>query len=265
LTIRFFKYHGAGNDFILADNRKDNFIADEKMIARLCDRHFGIGADGLILLNKVDGFNFGMKYYNSDGRESTMCGNGGRCITAFADFLSLPGGPQYRFLGIDGEHTGKILSKEGNLYNIILSMGDVKDYLVEGEAFILDTGSPHFVRFKDEVDSINIIKEGRIIRYSAEFQQNGINVNFVQEKEHGIFVRTYERGVEDETLSCGTGVTASALAFAARNGKDTGPVSVRTKGGNMVVHFRKSESGFTGIFLEGPAEQVFQGEIDIDN
>jgi diaminopimelate epimerase len=263
LTIRFYKYHGAGNDFILIDNRQGLFKADLHIIARMCDRHFGIGADGLIMLNKVPGYDFGMKYYNSDGRESTMCGNGGRCITAFADFLSLPG-PEYHFLGIDGKHTGKIIGKQGNKYSVILSMKNIDGYRNFGEDIILDTGSPHYVRFVNDVNAVDLVKEGRNIRYSTEFQHDGINVNFVQQDGKGIFVRTYERGVEDETLSCGTGVTASALAFAIKTAGNEGIVRVKTKGGDLAVHYVMEKSGFRDIYLEGPAELVFTGEKDLD-
>ena len=264
LKLNFFKYHGTGNDFILIDNRENIFMPENKLIAWLCHRRFGIGADGLILLNKAEGYGFGMQYFNSDGKESTMCGNGGRCIIAFADFLSLKG-EKRRFLGNDGEHTGTVLSKNNNHYMIRLSMQDVPVYQVNNGDYILHTGSPHLVRFVDDIMSINVTAEGRNIRNLSEFQPNGVNVNFVCQEGERIIVRTYERGVEDETLSCGTGVTASALAFSVKKNIDGGIIQVITRGGALYVHFRKQDEGFAGIYLEGPAIKVFEGSIDIND
>jgi diaminopimelate epimerase len=262
LKLSFYKYHGTGNDFILVDNRDDHFNPMEKLIADLCHRRFGIGADGLILLNNARGFDFGMKYYNSDGQESTMCGNGGRCMVAFADFLSLAG-KSSRFLASDGEHTGSVMSKEGNVYHVSLSMNDVKGYQMLGKDFILDTGSPHLIRFVSDVDKVDVVKEGRAVRYLDDFQPGGINVNFVEDQGGKIFVRTYERGVEDETLSCGTGVTASSLAYAASRDLKEGIIPVITRGGSLKLHFRRVGTVFTGIFLEGPAVHVYNGTINI--
>ena len=213
MTLRFYKYHGTGNDFILIDNRDDSFKPLTGLIAQLCHRRFGIGADGLIMLNNSPGFDFGMRYFNADGHESTMCGNGGRCAVAFADYLSLAL-KKSRFLAADGEHSGFILGLDGNASMVRLSMNDVNGYQNRGKDFILNTGSPHLVRFIKEVEKTDVVKEGRALRYLSDFQPGGINVNFVEEREGHIFVRTYERGVEDETLSCGTGVTASSLAYA---------------------------------------------------
>lgn len=263
MKLRFSKYHGAGNDFIMVDNRDGNFNPDAKQIAALCHRRFGIGADGLILMNRIEGYDFGMKYYNSDGRESTMCGNGGRCLTAFAASLSLSG-DQYHFLAADGVHHSTINKRDGDNYLVRLSMNDVNEVNEYGNDFILNTGSPHYVRIVDDVSSINVPEAGRKIRYFKDFREEGINVNFVQQDGERIFVRTYERGVEDETLSCGTGVTASALVYASINKIIQGSISVVTKGGSLEVHFIKSPGGFTGIFLEGPAKQVFTGIIDLE-
>jgi diaminopimelate epimerase len=262
LKRSFYKYHGTGNDFILVDNRDGFFRPDKARIERLCHRRFGIGADGLITLESASGFDFGMKYYNSDGNESTMCGNGGRCIVAFADFLS-PGGNSFRFTAADGAHTGKILNKEGDVYNVKLSMKDVPGYKNQGEDFIIDTGSPHFVKFINDIENIDVVWEGRNIRNLAEFQPGGVNVNFVKVEGDRIFVRTYERGVEDETLSCGTGVTASALAYASTRHMNEGIVSIMTLGGALKLHFKHKWPVFTGIFLEGPAMKVFEGLIEI--
>lgn len=262
MKLSFYKYHGTGNDFILVDNRDGQFKPGKKLIAGLCHRRFGIGADGLITLNHARGFDFGMKYYNSDGQESTMCGNGGRCIVAFADFLS-PGRIPIRFLSADGEHTGYIIGKEGDIYQIKLSMNDVPGYRMMDRDFVLNTGSPHLVRFVLTVESVDVVREGRAVRYLDDFQPEGININFVEDKGKQIFVRTYERGVEDETLSCGTGVTASSLAYAITRGLQEGMVHVNTRGGKLKLHFRLKDKGFTDIWLEGPAAKVYQGTIEI--
>jgi diaminopimelate epimerase len=203
-----------------------------------------------------------MKYYNSDGNESTMCGNGGRCITAFADFLSLHG-TSYRFRASDGDHQGIILERGIDNCIVKLHMNDVPGYRRWGKDYILDTGSPHLVRFEDHVRSLNVRVEGRQIRHLSDFQPAGINVNFVEDKGDYLFVRTYERGVEDETLSCGTGVTASALAFAASGRTSEGKVRIETSGGILYVHYSRNGEGFTGIWLEGPAVRVFDGVFEI--
>jgi diaminopimelate epimerase len=260
VTIRFYKYHGTGNDFILIDNRDGQFIADKEDIEHLCDRRFGIGADGLITFNDADGFDFGMRYYNSDGRESSMCGNGGRCVVAFADYLSLPG-ETLMFSAADGVHTGRILSHEGNACMVSLSMNIVKGYTNTGDDLFLDTGSPHLVRFVPEADNIDVCREGRALRNMPEYQPEGTNVNFVEAGNGEIYVRTYERGVEDETLSCGTGVTASSLAYAATRGLTDGTIHVRTKGGRLKLSFKRTGEVFSEIFLEGPAVKVFDGRI----
>jgi diaminopimelate epimerase len=203
-----------------------------------------------------------MRYYNSDGNESTMCGNGGRCICAFADFLSLPG-PEYLFYAIDGEHKGTILRKNDSFLDIRLKMNDVKTIGKWGQDDILDTGSPHLVRFVQDTDNLDVIKEGRLVRYHPDFLKDGINANFVRIDGDQLFVRTYERGVEDETLSCGTGVTASVLAFALRTGKKEGSCRVVTRGGTLKVAFARKDNEFTDIWLEGPATRVFEGFIEI--
>ena len=262
MEIKFHKYHGTGNDFILIDNREKFFNADETTISGLCDRRFGIGADGLILLEQCPGFDFRMLYFNSDGRESTMCGNGGRCITAFADFLSLI--PDHaKFIGPDGEHTGHIVSRNGTQSIVRLSLRNVNDIRLLNEDYILNTGSPHLVRFVKDVELIRVAEEGRKIRNLPDYQPAGINVNFVTVKEGKLHVRTYERGVEDETLSCGTGVTASAIAYAHRNEIQQGTVQIVARGGQLELDFRKNDKVFTDIFLQGPAARVFSGIIQI--
>lgn len=262
MKLDFFKYHGTGNDFILIDNRDGRIHIKNSDIAALCHRRFGIGADGLIILNTASGYDFGMKYYNSDGEESSMCGNGGRCIIAFADFLSLSSN-DIRFLGPDGEHTGTVILKNGDLYQVKLSMSEVKEFRQMNGDFILNTGSPHLVRFVTDVKNVDVIKEGRILRHLDTFRPGGINVNFVEDRGGEIFVRTYERGVEDETLSCGTGVTASALAYAATKNIKAGTIHINTPGGALSLHFNRKDTGFADIFLEGPAVKVFHGSINL--
>jgi len=260
LSLRFYKYHGTGNDFILIDNREDHFTPGKEIIAWLCHRRFGIGADGLITLNASGGYDFEMRYFNSDGQESTMCGNGGRCAVALADYLSLSP-KKSRFHAADGVHTGSILNRDGDTWLVRLSMNDVTDYQYLGEDFIFNTGSPHLVRFISEADKIDIVREGRNLRYLDDFRPAGINVNFVEDEGGQIYVRTYERGVEDETLSCGTGVTASSLAYAAVKGMEKGTIPVRTKGGILNLSFRRDGRVFTEIILEGPAVKVYEGTI----
>jgi diaminopimelate epimerase len=203
-----------------------------------------------------------MQYLNADGNESTMCGNGGRCIVALADFLS-PKGKPYRFISSDGEHTGVILDNKGSTSLVSLSLSEVNGINVEGEDIVMDTGSPHVVRFANNVEELDVFREGKAVRFSAEYREQGINVNFAEYKENKLFVRTYERGVENETLSCGTGVTAAALAFARRNDISEGQIGILTRGGELSLQFRKKADGFEDIWLEGPAERVFIGSIDI--
>ncbi len=258
--ITFYKYQGTGNDFIMIDNRDKKFSPDFRTIKKLCDRRFGIGADGLILLENVKGYDFSMVYFNSDGNESTMCGNGGRCIVAFASFLGVIRNST-KFIAIDGEHQASIF--ENGI--VSLKMKDVSEIEKSANDFILDTGSPHFIRFVDNVSDVDIFTEGRKIRRSERFAANGINVNFVELRNGILNVRTYERGVEDETLSCGTGVTASALAVASAglvNGKEE--CSITVPGGSLKVKYKlHKENSYTDVWLEGPAQFVFNGEIEI--
>ncbi|MBI1227363.1 MAG: diaminopimelate epimerase [Bacteroidetes bacterium] len=256
--IPFHKYEGTGNDFVLIDQRVNQHITrqDTSLIERICNRRFGIGADGLILLQLTDGYDFEMIYFNSDGRESTMCGNGGRCIAAFANFLGVAG-EKCHFLAIDGPHEAKIKNDW-----VELKMSDVKDVEIGDGNFILNTGSPHYVVFVEDLSDMNIVESGQVIRYSERFRKEGINVNFVERTKDGIEVATYERGVEDETLSCGTGVTAAALTFSLANPDlNSNEVAIATKGGHLLVRFQKNDAvGFENIWLCGPAKQVFAGE-----
>jgi len=260
MKITFYKYQGAGNDFILLDNRQNTYNdLTEEQVKTLCDRHFGIGADGLMLLNLKKGFDFEMIYFNADGKEGSMCGNGGRCIVQFASRLGIKKN-EYSFSAVDGPHSAKIdLDKK-----VSLKMNDVKDVEFYLDHYVLNTGSPHYVKFINNIEEFDVVPEGKNIRYSKPFSQKGINVNFVETlHDDEIFVRTYERGVEDETLSCGTGVTASAIV-AAHNDNGFNRVEVKTKGGNLSVDFDKiSDTEFKNIWLSGPATFVFTGEIEL--
>jgi diaminopimelate epimerase len=260
MKIPFSKYHGTGNDFIIIDNRELQWKPAEEEIAFLCDRHFGIGADGLMLLTEKAGFDFYMTYYNSDGRESTMCGNGGRCMIIFAKSLSLTADEPH-FLAIDGEHIGKV-EKTGDSPVVSLKMKDVIVTEIEADHLFMDTGSPHYVVFKKNVEDIDLIREARLIRFNERFSKEGTNVDFVEIGKNELFVRSYERGVENETLSCGTGVTASALAFAVKNPHHN-PVKVQTPGGGLSLSFRQDGNSFTDIWLKGPVQFVFQGEVEV--
>ncbi len=263
--MNFWKYQGAGNDFIMLDQRKTTPItrADINLIARMCDRRFGIGADGLILLQEKPGYDFEMVYFNADGRESTMCGNGGRCIAAFARHLGIIG-EKCHFYAIDGPHEAVVNAPDDPMREtwIELKMKDVDQVEKTGNTYILDTGSPHYVHFTQNLDQKDMIKEGTSVRYSDRFRQTGINVNLVEARKEGLHIRTYERGVENETLACGTGVTAAALAsfFQKPQPPDNMEIPVFARGGRLSVRFRAHEDGhFSDIWLCGPAQQVFQG------
>jgi diaminopimelate epimerase len=259
MPLHFFKYQGTGNDFIILDNRdwNNNALSTER-IKFLCDRRLGIGADGLMLLNSRSGYDFEMKYYNSDGRESSMCGNGGRCLVKFAYDQGMHKS-SYRFLASDGPHEAEI--EDNGIVNLKMkNVADMREY--HGD-MILDTGSPHYVKIVSEVMDYDVVRKGMEIRYSGDFAKDGINVNFVEQKRPDeIIVRTYERGVEDETLSCGTGVTASALV-CYHNECGYNDVTVVTKGGKLTVKFdRPSENYFENIWLCGPALKVYEGSLE---
>jgi diaminopimelate epimerase len=256
--IVFHKFHGTGNDFVIIDDRNRSFPVDSTLIRQMCNRHFGVGADGLIIFREKEGVDFEMIYYNSDGNESTMCGNGGRCAVAFADFLSLPG-LKKRFSAIDGIHLAEIKKRQARQWQVKLKMSDVHDIKLAQEGYLLDTGSPHLAIFTSDIKLLDVNEKGRRIRYSGRFKKEGINVNFVERLNDELFVRTYERGVESETLSCGTGVTASALAWARKQKLPEGTITVRTRGGCLKVSFFSSETGYEDVWLEGPAAHVFEG------
>jgi diaminopimelate epimerase len=264
--LEFHKYHGAGNDFILIDNRENVFSPDSEYIHFLCCRRKGIGADGLILLNSSvqKGIDFEMQYFNSDGPEGTMCGNGGRCIAAFARKTGIID-KETLFLGKDGIHKAMIVKEEGNKSEVRLQMKDVEIIVPFEKGVCLNTGSPHLVLFGENIMQTDVVGEGRKWRYDSRFEQ-GTNVNFVEKlSEDTIFVRTYERGVEDETLSCGTGVTASALAFADRTKHLNRQVFVETQGGKFTVEFQYKENGFSDVWLTGETCFVYQGIFTDDN
>lgn len=262
MQLNFFKYEGAGNDFILVDNRNQIFTLLDKpeAIEKLCDRHFGIGADGLMVLQTKEGYDFEMIYYNADGREGSMCGNGGRCIVAFANHLGVIKN-ETNFLAVDGPHYARI-SENGD--RVSLQMIDVQDIMNDGDAFVLNTGSPHYVLEVADLQHKDVFIEGKQIRYNETYRNAGINVNFVEDKGEHLFVRTYERGVEDETYACGTGVTAVAMVMAAKKGlRGKVHTPIKVKGGNLNVDFQYDGKNYTQVFLEGPATYVFQGSITI--
>lgn len=260
MTVKFYKYQGTGNDFIILDNRNNeySFITNDQ-VRRLCARRLGIGADGLMLFNEKKGYDFEMRYYNADGGESTMCGNGSRCIVKFAYHLGMHRN-EYKFLAVDGEHEAEI-DTDGT---VSVKMIDVdKIYKLRGD-FVLNTGSPHYVKLSNDVMDMDVYKKGRDIRYSKDYEAEGINVNFVEQSDDDkIIVRTYERGVEDETYSCGTGVTAAALV-SYHNENGFNEVEVKTLGGTLTVEFdRLDDDRYVNIWLCGPAEKVFEGTVDI--
>lgn len=257
MEIEFYKYQGTGNDFVIIDNRQGLFDKNNtKLVKHLCDRRFGIGADGLILLENHNSVDFKMVYYNSDGNESSMCGNGGRCISAFAKHLGIIN-EKAVFEAIDGLHDVEI---DDNL--VKLKMQDVNSISIQKEYSFLDTGSPHYVTLCSGLQDLNVKEKGAEIRYNDTFKAEGTNVNFVEPQDNSAFrVRTYERGVEDETLSCGTGVTAVALAMNYIGETEKNLVTINTEGGQLQVSFDREGEDFTNIWLIGPAEFVFKGNI----
>lgn len=259
MKIQFYKYQGTGNDFVMIDNRQNIFPKnDTKLIENLCDRRFGIGADGLILLENHSTLDFKMVYYNSDGNESSMCGNGGRCLVAFAKQLNVIQ-DKATFEAIDGLHHATI-SDEGM---VSLQMKDVEEIKVKEDYVFLNTGSPHHVALVDDLQQFDVKNEGTRIRYSDLYGNGGSNVNFVKQLENDIFaVRTYERGVEDETLSCGTGVTAVAIAMYKIGKTTSNEINLKVQGGSLKVRFDVNDNLFSNVFLIGPATFVFEGTVN---
>ena len=259
MKITFYKYQGTGNDFIFIDNRQNNFPkTDTKLIENFCDRRFGIGADGLILLENDAETDFRMVYYNSDGNQSSMCGNGGRCIVAFAKSLNLISN-ETTFIATDGLHHASIFE------NGIISLGmkDVDEIKIESDYVFLNTGSPHHIIPVNDIENYDVKSNGAMIRYSDLYGKAGSNVNFVKQLSDNHFqLRTYERGVEDETFSCGTGATATAIAMNAIGKTNSNHVYLDVEGGKLEVFFKKTGNEYTNVFLKGPATFVFEGEIE---
>ena len=258
MLLHFYKYQGTGNDFVIIDNRNGLIQLSNQQVALLCDRHFGIGADGLMLLNKHDNYDFEMIYFNADGAPGTMCGNGGRCLTKFAFDQGIQ--PYtYKFIASDGAHEA-VIDANGWVH---LKMIEVQELSFTNEATVLNTGSPHYIKQVSGLSNYDVFTEGKNIRYNDTYNQKGINVNFVEWNENALFVRTYERGVENETFSCGTGVTAAAIAMSADT---TGlqETKIRTLGGSLLIKFNKIDAQhFTDVWLCGPASFIFDGQITI--
>lgn len=254
MEFTFYKYHGTGNDFVIIDNREAFFPKENTaLVAKICDRRFGVGADGLLLLENHHSADFRMVYYNSDGNLSTLCGNGGRCIVHFAQFLGVIS-QNTVFEAVDGLHEARVENDWVSLkMNIIENVKSSENYV------FLNTGSPHHVEMVSDLESYDVFSKGRKIRNEV-YGKEGANVNFVEQVESDIFsVRTYERGVEDETLSCGTGVTAVAIAMFERGKTTENKITLNTPGGQLQVRFEKASSGYKNVYLEGPATQVFKG------
>lgn len=259
MNIPFYKYQGTGNDFIMIDDRSASFPVSQELIASLCNRRFGIGADGLILLQNAEGYDFRMVYFNADGGEGSMCGNGGRCVVRFAHDLGLFS-TDTSFIAVDGPHEGNASADI-----IRLKMSPVTQVEEHSDYDFMNTGSPHYVTYVDDIKEVDVVGIGKDIRYGSVFGPvGGTNVNFIEilEDNH-LSVRTYERGVEDETYSCGTGVTACALSAYMHEGWDS-PITVETLGGTLEVAYHQTDKGkFDDIFLIGPAVRVFEGEVDV--
>jgi len=253
--LKFYKYHGAGNDFVLIDNFNEKlFEFSVEHIIKICNRRFGVGADGFMILKKHSEYDFEMDYYNSDGSGGTMCGNGGRCIVAFAKKLGIIDN-YAKFIASDGLHEAYI-----NKNIVRLRMSDVNSINKIGEDYNCYTGSPHYIKFEKDVDNKDVFTEGRRIRNSELYKKEGINVNFVKiYNDNTLIIRTYERGVEAETFACGTGAVASALSFAEINNKISGEYIIKAKGGELKVSFEKNNQIYKNIWLTGLAELVFEG------
>jgi len=260
MKLQFFKYQGTGNDFIMIDNRQLFFPKENtQLIEKLCDRRFGIGADGLILLENDDKTDFKMIYFNSDGNESSMCGNGGRCIVAFAKQLGVISN-NTQFIATDGLHHATINDKQ----TVSLQMKDVDEVKIESDYVFMNTGSPHHVTLIDSLENYDVKTNGAKIRYSDLYGKVGSNINFVKQLNDSHFaVRTYERGVEDETLSCGTGVTAVAIAMNALGKTNSREIDLDVQGGKLKVSFEKENQTYKKVHLIGPATFVFEGEIKL--
>ena len=261
--MKVYKYQGCGNDFVVVDNRDGRFAANSKQVTFLCHRRFGVGADGLMLLEEDSECDFKMRYFNCDGAESTMCGNGGRCIALFAHHMGI-GSMVKNFKGIDGMHSAQLYNIRNNSAMVCLEMSNVAEIETMGDDLFLNTGSPHYVHFCSEPEEENMVEYGRSVRYGEVFaSKGGTNVDLVKIVGEGeIYVRTYERGGEDETLSCGTGVTAAAIAAAIKTNSQCRRWKVTTRGGVLTVEFELTENGAEKIYLTGSAVRVLEGDID---
>ena len=256
MKLEFYKYHGTGNDFVVIDDRLHQFdITNEEKIRNICDRRKGVGADGLILLRNHLDADFEMLYFNANGKEGSMCGNGGRCLVDFAHFLGVIK-DDCTFIAIDGFHEAKWTEE-----SISLKMIDVFEVEVHDGYTYLDTGSPHYVQFVNDLEKYPVFEQGKSIRYNERFKQNGTNVNFVEILGSTCMVRTYERGVENETLACGTGVTAVAIAAHANKKNLDNPLFISVLGGSLKVSFEELNGVYTNVWLTGHAKQVFKGTI----
>lgn len=260
MLIEFYKYQGTGNDFVMIDNRIGFFPKEDvELIEHLCDRRFGIGGDGLILLENDYDTDFKMVYYNSDGNQSSMCGNGGRCLVAFAKELGVIA-DGCSFIATDGLHYATV-DKDGI---VALQMIDVSHVKKESDYTFMNTGSPHHVQLVEDLENYNVKDNGAALRYGSLYGKEGSNINFVKKVDDTTFsLRTYERGVEDETLACGTGATAVAIAMNATGQTKANAINLNVEGGKLAVSFDKEGDKYTNVFLIGPAEFVFKGEIEI--
>lgn len=257
MKLEFDKYQGAGNDFIIIDGNDLETELSQEQIEYLCDRKFGIGADGLMIIYPSEKNDFEMKYYNSDGIEGSMCGNGGRCIARYAHTQQIADNEMI-FKAVDGEHSAVIS------YDIVsISMNDVKDILEYKDGIFLNTGSPHFVKFVNDIHNLDVYSEGKSISNEERFAPERTNVNFVEIGEEFTKIATFERGVEDETLACGTGAVAAAIAIYSSKQNSELPILLKAKGGNLSVDFSTSDNMYQEIILSGPAEFVFSGIIEI--
>jgi diaminopimelate epimerase len=262
MEITFYKYQGAGNDFVIIDDRAEEFDrSNTALVAKICNRRFGVGADGLMLLRNKEGFDFEMVYYNSDGNEGSMCGNGGRCIVSFAKTIGVVG-DKCCFLAVDGPHEAEMIDYDGNSW-VSLKMIDVPD-IEKGIGYVyMNTGSPHYVTFNsNNLDNMDLVDQAREIRYNGRFSKEGTNVNFIDIYDDVLKIRTYERGVEDETLACGTGVTAAVLTAHITGNFNGNELLVKAKGGDLKVLFERVGNGYENVWLQGPAEFVFKGLVN---
>ncbi len=261
MRLHFYKYHGAGNDFVLFDARKNDINLSVEQITKLCDRHFGVGADGVILLKKTPMADFEMAFYNPDGTSGMMCGNGGRCITMFARHIGVSNNSVFSFLASDGMHFARVVDEK----TVALKMTNTDKLEIMEDGIWIDTGTSHFVTFVKDLSKADVVAKGRKLRYEARFEKhNGTNVDFVAiSKTNDISVRTYERGVEDETLACGTGIVASALVYSIKKKLKDGKhsINVNTLHDNLTVEFEKNGNSFSSIMLIGSAVKVFEGDI----